>query len=186
MIGYLKGEILNKGVDTLLVGVGGVGYKVFFAKNSINDIEIGKQKEIYCYHFIREDANELFGFDSPAELDIFEKLIQVSGVGPKVALSIVSALGREKILAAIAQNNPTVFKSVSGVGGKLAAKIVIELKSKLSGNQAIMPQDDETVEALVSLGYKKSEIMPLVSEIPPELIETNDKIRFVLKHISKK
>lgn len=186
MIGYLKGEILNKGVDTLLVGVGGVGYRVFFAKNSINDIEIGKQKEIYCYHFIREDANELFGFDSPAELDIFEKLIQVSGVGPKVALSIVSALGREKILAAITQNNPTVFKSVSGVGGKLAAKIVIELKSKLSGNQAIMPQDDETVEALVSLGYKKSEIMPLVSEIPPELIETNDKIRFVLKHISKK
>ena len=185
MIGYIKGKILLKREDSVLVEAGGVGYRVFLAKNVITEIASGEEKEFYCYHFVREDTNELFGFDSPAELDIFEKLILVPGVGPKLALAIVSTLGRDKILSAISQNNPTIFKSVSGVGGKLAAKIVIELKSKLSGGATIMPQDDETVDALVALGYKKNEIVPLLSQIPADIIDTNDKIKYALKLVSK-
>lgn len=186
MIGYLKGKILYKKNESIILEVGGVGYRVFMSKDIISTLELGLEKEIFCYHLVKEDANELFGFDSPAALDIFEKLIQVSGVGPKVGLAIVSALGRDKIMVAISQNNPTIFKTVSGVGGKLAAKIVIELKSKLSGGETIMPQDDETAEALVALGYKKSEILPYLTEIPSDLVTTNDKIRFVLKNISRK
>lgn len=186
MIGYLKGRVIYRRDDGILLEVGGVGYRVCISQQSATKFEVGTEAEVFCYHFVREDANELFGFDSPAQLDIFEKLIQVSGVGPKLGLAIVSSLGRERIFSAINQNNPTAFKAVSGVGGKLAAKIVIELKSKLSGGETIMPEDDETAEALVALGYKKSEILPYLTEIPADLVSTNDKIRFVLKHISKK
>jgi len=112
-------------------------------------------------------------------------LMQVSGVGPKVAMNIVCSLGREKIISAINQNNPAIFKSVSGVGGKLAAKIVIELKSRIGG-EILMPQEDETVDALLALGYKKQEILSCIGEIPPELVDVNEKIKFALKLLSKK
>ncbi len=186
MIGYIKGRVLFTKEDSVVIEAGGVGYKVFLPKETIQKTTAGDEKEVYCYHFIREDANERFGFDSPAALDIFEKLLFVSGVGPKAALQIVSTLGRDKILSAIARNNPTIFKSVSGVGGKLAAKIVIELKSKFTKGETIMPQDDETVDALLALGYKKAEILPLLGQIPPDVIDTNEKIRYALKLISKK
>lgn len=184
MIGYIKGRLIYKKNENVLIETGGIGYRVFLSKSDVDQLSLDDQVEFYCFHHIREDTSELFGFKSSDDLEIFEKLMQVSGVGPKVALSIVSSLGREKIIGALGQNNPTVFQSVSGVGGKLAAKIVIELKSKISGGDILMPQSDETVEALVALGYKKQEIIPYVSQLPPELVSVNEKIRYILKLIS--
>lgn len=185
MINYIYGKVIFKKNDAIVVDVSGLGYKVFVCKSVIDQYVVGDQAEFFCFHHIREDASELFGFASNGDLEIFEKLMQVSGVGPKVAMNIVCSLGREKIIGAINQNNPAIFKSVSGVGGKLAAKIVIELKSRIGG-EVLMPQEDETVDALLALGYKKQEILSCIGEIPPELVDVNEKIKFALKLLSKK
>ncbi|OQA52554.1 MAG: Holliday junction ATP-dependent DNA helicase RuvA [candidate division WS2 bacterium ADurb.Bin280] len=185
MINYIRGKIILKRSDAVVIDVSGLGYKVFVSKSALDACAVGRESEFFCFQHIREETNDLFGFVCEGDLDIFERLMQVGGVGPKVAMNIVSSLGREKITGAISQNNPAIFKSVSGVGGKLAAKIVIELKSRI-GNEVLMPQEDETVDALLALGYKKQEIMSCIGEIPPEMTEINQKIKFALKLLSKK
>ena len=115
-------------------------------------------------------------------------LLGVSGVGPKAGLAIVANLGRNNILAAISQNDPSLFKTVPGIGAKVAAKIVLELKSKVEGGagEVLMPQDDETVEALVGLGYSKHEILPYLKEIPYDKKTVAEKVKYILKNVGRK
>lgn len=187
MIGYLKGKVIYKAVSYVVVEAGeGIGYRVNIFKNGLENIIKGEVAEFYIYNNIKEDANDLYGLNSPEELGIFELLLGVSGVGPKVALSICGSLGREKIISAIENSDTSVFKSISGVGAKVAAKIIVELKSKISGSSiGLLPQEDETVEALVSLGYKKQEIMPMMGSIPSDLKSVEQKIKFILSHVGK-
>lgn len=187
MIGYLKGKVIYKAVSYVVIEAGeGIGYRVNIFKNSLENLAKGEVAEFYIYNNIKEDANDLFGLNSPEELGIFELLLGVSGVGPKVALSICGSLGREKIISAIESSDTSVFRSISGVGAKVAAKIIVELKSKISGSSiGLLPQEDETVEALVSLGYKKQEIMPMMGSIPSELKSVEKKIKFILSHVGK-
>jgi Holliday junction DNA helicase RuvA len=184
MIGYLKGSIVSKRSNLVIIDVNGVGYKVFMPNCSK---AVNETIEVYIYQHIREDANDLYGFLITDELGVFELLIQVAGVGPKLGQTILQALGKNKILASIESNDANIFKTVSGVGSKVAAKIIVELKSKISGNsENLLPEEDETLEALVSLGYKKSEIMPYMQGIPQELTSVQEKIRFILSRVGKK
>ena len=131
--------------------------------------------------------SDLFGFADKESLDLFELLLTVSGVGPKVALLLVSALG-QNVLSAIAKNDISVFKAVPGVGAKLAAKIVVELRGKVVAGKAgefIMPEEDETVEALASLGYAKKDILPYLQEVPQSAVTVQDKVKYLLKRLSK-
>jgi len=184
MIAYLKGNIILRRSNFAVLETGGVGYKVF-VPDGFPATGLG---ELYTFHNIREDINDLYGFESPELLAVFEMLVSVNGVGPKVAMNLVSSLGTKAIFAGISNNDPSIFKSVPGVGAKVAAKIVVELKSKVTGSSSvdILPQEDETVEALLSLGYKKSEIYPIIQMIPADLIDVRQKIRFVLKNVGKK
>jgi Holliday junction DNA helicase RuvA len=184
MIGYLKGTIVDKRSNFIIIDVNGVGYKVYLPNcpKSLNE-----SVELYIHQHIREDANDLYGFLTSSELEVFELLIQVAGVGPKLGQTILQTLGKNKILGSIEQNDAGVFKTVSGVGSKVAAKIIVELKSKISGSSDnLLPEEDETLEALVSLGYKKSEIMPYMQGIPQELTSVQEKIRFILSRVGKK
>jgi len=188
MIAYLKGKVVIINAGMVILDVSGVGYKI-----SVNDKVVtkpGDQLELFIYNHIREDANDLYGFNSYDELILFEKLITVNGVGPKVGLSIMSVSDPNKIVSAIIEENIAFFQSVPGIGKKVAAKIILELKSKLSGMQTgslveKMQDSSDLIDALSSLGYKGNEISKIISEIPAELIDIEQKIRWCLKNISK-
>ena len=185
MIGYIKGKVVYKGLNYITVDTGGIGYKVFVA----DEIKNKKSVELFVYHFVREDADDLFGFEKALDLEIFEMLITVSGVGPKMAMAIVTGLGRDKIISAISKSDPTVFRTVSGVGAKVAAKIIVELKSKISSGdfgEGLFGEENETVEALLALGMKKNEIMPALREMPDNIVSVQDKVKYVLKNVGKK
>jgi len=186
MIAYIKGKIQGKSSNYLIVVVNSIGYKI--NTWSCPQGEVGQEAEFYCFHYIREDTNELYGFERQEDLELFEQLLSVSGVGPKVAQSIIVSLGRDKIVAAIIQNDINLFKSVSGVGTKVAAKIIVELKNKLSKDEIDLGsfENDETVDALLALGLKKSEILPALKSIPHEMDDLQTRIKYVLKNVSKK
>lgn len=185
MIGYIKGKIIHRGINYIIVDTGAVGYKIFVP----DSLKTKKEVALFTYHQVREDASDLFGFESAQDLEIFEMLLSVSGVGPKVAMAIVTALGRDKIISAITKGETTVFKSISGIGTKVAAKIIVELRSKISKGDFgddFLAEDDETIEALASLGLKKSEIMPVLRELPDNIKSVQDKVKFVLKNVGRK
>lgn len=182
MIAYVKGKIGAKGKGYLILLAGPVGYKI--NTGNFPKGEVGKEAEFFCYQYVREDTNELFGFEKFEELELFELLITVNGVGPKVAQSILMNLGQQKVISAIATNDVNLFKSVSGVGSKVAAKIIVELKNKLSSGEINLGdlENDETVDALLALGLKKSEILPALKNIPPEIKDVQGRVKYVLKH----
>ena len=184
MLAYLKGQVVRRGSNFVVVDTGGVGYKVYIPAPLLGK----KELTLFCFHQVREDASDLYGFETAEELEIFEMLLSVSGVGPKAALTLVSALGKNKIISAISSSDTTAFKSIPGIGNKVAAKIIVELKSKvMSGDTgSLLPEDDETVEALVGLGYRKQEILPHLRAIPQDLVSVQDKVKFLLREIGKK
>jgi len=187
MIGYIKGRVVYLAASYLIVDTGGVGYKVNVSMQDLRNVD--DPVEFYIYHNIREDASDLFGFSESDNLEIFELLLSVSGVGPKAAMSIVSSLGKERVIKAIVDTDQNLFKTIPGIGAKVAAKIIVELKNKVSKGEigvSFLDQSDETVDALIALGLKKQEILPILKDIPAELINTQDKVKFVLKHVKNK
>ncbi|PIT97431.1 Holliday junction branch migration protein RuvA [Candidatus Berkelbacteria bacterium CG10_big_fil_rev_8_21_14_0_10_41_12] len=184
MIAYLKGKIILRRANFLIVEVGSVGYKVF----TKNPFEIKDNIGLYIHHYLRENISSLYGFASATELDTFEKLLCVSGVGPKAALSIIASLSPEEIAEAVDGSNMMAFKAIAGIGAKVAAKIVVELKGKISLSDLdfdSISKDKEAVEALQALGYKQKEILPYLKNIPSNLNETKDIIRYLLKNVGK-
>jgi Holliday junction DNA helicase RuvA len=185
MIAYIKGKILAKSTNYLVLLAGdSIGYKI--NTGNFPRGEVGQEAEFFCFHYVREDLDELYGFESHGDLELFENLISVSGVGPKVAQTIMVSLGHEKIISAIVKNDLNLFKSVPGVGTKVAAKIIVELKSKLTKEKIDLDdfENDETVDALIALGLKKSEILPALKNIPAELTDIQDRIKYVLKNVA--
>lgn len=187
MIAFLSGKIvLDKGAFVILE-TGGVGYKV----NSPNFIgKEGETAKVFIHHHIREEAEDLYGFGTYEELELFERLISVNGVGPRVAMAIMAGQQESKISAAILTDNVSFFQAIPGIGKKVAAKIILDLKTKISsvgsGNiLANMGKADEVVEALESLGYKNTEIMKLVPQIPSNCQSSEDKIKWLIKNIKR-
>jgi Holliday junction DNA helicase RuvA len=147
-------------------------------------------KEFYIYNHIREDRNELYGFEAIKELQFFEVLISVNGVGPKMAMNILSHAKLEQLEKAIASNDTTLLTSVGGVGKKIATKIIIDLKNKIgqigeNDLDEIMEGGSELIDAAIALGYKKSEITPYISKMPHNLSNTGEKIKWLLKEMKK-
>lgn len=188
MIAYLKGNVILIQNNHIILEVSGVGYKV-----GINDkiaVKAGDPLELFVYNHIREDCNDLYGFLLYDELLLFEKLITVSGVGPKVGLLILNISDTNSISEAIIKENIAFFQAIPGIGKKVAAKIILELKSKLTGlqTQSIighMNDSNDLIEALMSLGYKGYEISRTVALIPQDVTGTENKIRWCLKHMKK-
>ncbi len=194
MIAYLKGKIKYQTPNWLILDVGGVGYKIYVKAQMsplsadprvAEKIKIGDEADFYIYHHIREDRNELYGFLTIEELNIFELLLEVNGVGPKMAMNILSGAAIEKIKNAIISGDAVFFTSISGVGKKLAGKIILELKNKLGdgGYDALQNTESysELIDAMISLGYKKHEIYKLISQLPDNLKTTQEKIKWMLK-----
>ncbi len=186
MIAYLSGKIILNKPGYVILDTGGVGYKV-----NVNNLDIGEKNnaELFIYEHIREDLNELYGFKSFDHLELFTKLISVNGVGPKVAMTILTVGEAGKISEAIVGGNISFFQAIPGIGKKVAAKIILELKSKiatLDSSSVInqMNENEEVFEALTTLGYKNSEISKMLSKSPSNLTP-EEKIKWCLKNITK-
>ncbi len=185
MIGYIKGRIIGKNEQSLLLENNGIGYKVFTTPQVLTR-EIGEEIELYTHLQVREDALTLYGFANASELSFFELLTTVSGVGPKMALSVLSAGDLELIKGAIVSQDAAVFTKVGGVGKKTAERIIVELKEKISGSVSLQGfgKSDDLLSALEQLGYSLREIKEALKGIDHSL-STEEKLKQALKLLSK-
>lgn len=184
MICYLKGRIIYKSDHFVILEAGGIGYQVFVPESFLLKCKIGEEKEIFTHEYLREDSRELYGFATTDELNLFWQLLDVSGVGPKLAHKIVSTYKLEKLRKAITDGDLTILSGISGVGKKTAQKIILELKGKLVEGK-FKPRDDEVIEALIRLGYRKQEAQEALEKIGEDIEGVENKIKAALKILGK-
>ncbi len=164
MIAFVDGTVVSISADSAVLQAGGVGYRVFCGPGTLSGLKEGQSARLWTHHLVREDQQALYGFATTEELGFFELLTTVTGVGPKVALAIVSSRPVADLQLAIFQGDEGVLTAVSGVGKKLAARIILELKEKVSAAGASAgaaglagSAESEVVAALQALGYTASE-----------------------------
>ena len=164
MIAFIEGRLQMLGPDSVVLEAGGVGYRIFCGPGTLVGLREGATVRLHTHHLVREDQQALYGFRTPEELGFFELLTTVTGVGPKVALAIVSSRPVADLQLAILQGDEGVLTSISGVGRKLAARVILELKEKVSAAGAVAgagglagSAESEVVAALQALGYSASE-----------------------------
>ncbi|PIR97309.1 MAG: Holliday junction branch migration protein RuvA [Candidatus Doudnabacteria bacterium CG10_big_fil_rev_8_21_14_0_10_41_10] len=187
MISYLKGSVLSKQANYATVETQGVGYKVFIPVSSLLELRLEQEIELYIRTYVREDQFSLYGFLSPKELELFELLISVSGVGPKVALAVLSGGTVEVITSAIGSGDPSIFTKVSGVGKKTAERIVVELKEKIGTGDLKSSKDlSESLDALVALGYSKLEAREVLKRISSKDLDSGSIIKEALRVLGKR
>lgn len=184
MIATLEGTVSENNVEQIVLDVGGVGYGVFVAGEDQGVLQPGSSAKLYIYEHIREASHDLFGFVQPASKKLFEQLLSVNGVGPKMALSILNLGNSKNVTGAIANQDADYIKQASGVGKKVADRIVLDLKDKvgIAGTFAGVPQstNDEAVQGLVALGYSLQDAQNALSEIDQKL-PTEQRIKQALK-----
>ena len=187
MIGKLKGKLVEVDKNVGLIETsGGVFYQVFLPTSLLSSIiNYPSSIEIYTYLQVRDDALVLFGFETKQQHDFFLLLLSVSGVGPKTAFTVISALKTEEIVRAVTSNEVDALTKVPGLGRKTAMKIILELSSKFKSEfdmkNMVLSDDDQTViSALVSLGYKSYDAKKIVSKLPKNLT-VEEKIKEALK-----
>lgn len=184
MIGYLKGTVIQQDLKFVILDVNGVGYKIY-TNTVLLDSKIQKILEFWTYLAVRENALDLYGFVSKEELNFFELLITVSGIGPKSAMGILSVASVENLRNAIISGDTSHLTKVSGVGKKNAEKIVVELKDKLGVmvDGVSVSGDVDVIEALKSLGYGEREAREALKKVT-DAKDTSDKIKKALKLLS--
>lgn len=184
MIAYIDGKITHKEVDHLVIEIGDIGYEVFLAMNDLDKVTINTKICLYIYEYIREDVHQLYGFTSIEAKQFFIKLLQVNGVGPKVAISILSAATLDKLQQAIHSGNADLFKVVSGVGHKTAQRIIVDLRGKLDQSSKGMEKDSAYL-ALMRLGYSSTIAAKAVADVAPDVTDEKERIRQALKEVAK-
>ncbi|HYX88187.1 MAG TPA: Holliday junction branch migration protein RuvA [Gaiellaceae bacterium] len=170
MISRLRGTPVARSGDRVVLDVGGVGYALSVTPTASRVAERGEEVTLETYLHVREDALQLYGFGEPAERELFEHLLAVSGVGPKVALAIVSGSPPAELRRAIALEDTARFEAIPGIGRKTAQRVVLELKEKL-GAAAVAPAPSRVGarDALVELGYSVVEAERALARVDPEL-----------------
>lgn len=190
MIGYLSGTVVSVNEKFMIIDTGGVGYKVFTTPNLLQQNTIGSVISLWIYTAVREDTLDLFGFDSESIQELFELLISISGIGPKSALGILSLADIGSLVYAIKNENIAYLTQVSGIGKKMAEKIILELKDKiekLSLQHEHVEADHlrDVVDALLAMGYHERSIRETLRGIDTEHTDTSRIIRESLLILSK-
>jgi Holliday junction DNA helicase RuvA len=189
MIAYLDGKVVLVRDGSVIINVGGVGYKVGVGPELVNKLHVGDKIQVYTYTQVREDILALYGFETLADLDLFELLISVSGIGPKAAMGILSAASVDKIRASIVNQDPTLLSSVSGVGKKTAEKVVIELKNKVGATGSLFDahgKAEDVYEALTQLGFKPNEARDAIASMPADCVGPENQLKYCLSNLNKK
>jgi len=194
MISTLQGKVTLTGQDWIILDVNGVGFRVFLPASRLEASGgPGDSITLYTHLHVREDILALYGFPTPEELRLFEMLITVSGIGPKLGLAFLSAMEADTLVSAIATGNSDLLTQIPGVGKKTANRLVLELKDKISANWATpqvsrMAQDSsDVITALVSLGYSVSEATRAVASLPADTgLSLEEKIRLALQYFGRR
>lgn len=190
MIVTLEGKIAEKTTDTVVLECNGVGYGLFVTFEDFGALESGSNAKLYVYEHIRENAHDLFGFRSPETKALFELLLSVNGVGPKMALSILSIANLSQVKQAIAAGDTKFISQAVGVGKRVAERVVVDLKDKVglvagedaTGFLATPAGDpnDEALQGLVALGYSVQDAAQALKDVDKNL-STEERIREALK-----
>lgn len=184
MISYLKGKVLEKTTNFLIVENQGIGYKVFVTPEALES-KVGEEVSFYTYFKVSDDGQALFGLPNFETLQFFEMLITVSGVGPKVALAILSSARVDAVKQAIASQDAGIFTRISGVGTKTAEKIIVELKNKMGVlTGTVGTSSGEVFDALIALGYSQKEVREVINKLDASA-STGDQIKQALKVLGK-
>lgn len=182
MISYIRGKVLEITAETAIVDVGGIGYEPYCSGGAFRKITVGEQVELYTYLQVKEDGVTLFAFGNPQEKQLFLKLTSVSGVGPKMGISILTGMTAQEVVEAIATADVKRLSAVKGMGKKTAEKIILELHGKISAAEVmnagadafekavqqtaqvnkLSQEDDEAVSALMGLGFTRNESVQAV------------------------
>ncbi len=183
MIRLLRGQLVSQRGSATVIDVQGVGYEVFVPTRTV--LHVGRV-DLWIHHHFWQDGQALYGFEVGEELQIFEHLLTVPSVGPKLALAILSAAAPGEIRQAVETDNVGFFQALPGVGKKSAAKIIVELKGKLSGGEVVLPTGGSQLHAaLQSLGYSDNEVLPVLKRIPGELTDTEAQVSWALRELGK-
>lgn len=198
MIAYIRGKLEIKAKEYIVIEVNGIGYKIFMAENSIQELEKGKEIKIFTYMKVREDDISLYGFLNNEELVTFELLISVGGVGAKSAITILSNISPSKFALAVITNDVNTLKKLPGIGPKTAQRIILELKDKMKSESAIEENSEEiksaikldskaedAIEALNVLGYMRKDIEKVLINIDTKELSVEEVIKQGLKYLGK-
>ncbi|MBL0144045.1 MAG: Holliday junction branch migration protein RuvA [Betaproteobacteria bacterium] len=189
MIGRIAGTLVEKNPPQVVVLASGVGYEIDVPMSTFYNLpKTGEAVELLTHLVVREDAHLLFGFLTAGERTAFRQLLKVSGVGPKVALSVLSGLSVDDLAAAVASDDAARLTRVPGIGKKTAERLVLELRDKLPSTlpaaKASAPHASDVLNALLSLGYNAREASIAIRDLPPDLTLA-DSIRQALKVLAK-
>lgn len=192
MISRISGNVIEIHEKYAIIDVYGVGYKVYAGPETLATMTEDAIGTVYTHLAVREDALDLYGFQSGEELDFFEMLLSVSGIGPKSALGILAMATLDTLKQAIGTGDTGYLTKVSGIGRKTAEKIVLELRDKMRAHvgtkesSGTLRAESDVVEALKSLGYTHSDARDALKEVPADIAGTNARIKEALKILGQK
>jgi Holliday junction DNA helicase RuvA len=195
MLSYLSGKILNKGGSFVIVEVNNIGYKVIVNEQLYSGLAVGEEAVFYVHQYVRENALDLYGFETFEKLGLFELLLSISGIGPKSALNAVYVAPVDEFKQTIARGDPSLLTKVSGVGKKTAERAVLDLSGKIGD---VLPAeggqgqgrgsgawDNDEVEALMGLGYSRQQAMDALRKTGKDITDSGERIREALKILGK-
>lgn len=185
MIGSISGEIILKNEKFIILEAGGVGYRIYLFREISQNI--GEYLRVFTYLVVKDDALDLYGFQDVESLEIFELLLKVSGIGPKTAMTICSSSPRESIVYLISKGESEKLSKTAGVSKKVAEKIVLELKDKMShlaSDDSWTEEGGDIIDILISFGYKESAVRSIIKMIPKEK-DIKEQIKIGLSLLSK-
>ena len=188
MISKITGQVIHKADKFIVIETNNIGYKVFGTAELLNLAKAEAELKVWTYLAVRENALDLYGFADKKELDFFELLITISGVGPKTALGILNVASVDSLRQAISTGETAHLTKVSGLGKKMADKIVLELKGKLGSYEEVSfghKEEIDALEALKSLGYSHKEAREALQEIGKTITTTSGRVKAALKHLGK-
>ena len=199
MYAYIKGTLEEKAKDSIVIETAGIGYKIYISEKTMMTLgELGEKIKIYTHYHVREDNISLYGFTSNEELKMFELLLQVSGIGAKTAITMLSNITPSQFALAVISNDIKELVKIPGIGKKTAARMILELKDKLKVENAIEEKSEtkseeisnveainEATQALQILGYNKAEIKRVFEKIQLKNVSTEEIIKSALKNLAR-
>ena len=194
MIASLQGKLESLGSDWAVINVGGIGFQVYMPTSTLSTLgTIGEEVKLYTHLYLREDNATLYGFASAEELGLFQTLISVSGLGPRLGLAMLSAMNVEQLSMAIATGSTDMLTVVPGVGKKMANRLILELKEKIGAAWIAAPaaqfaqENSDVLAALNALGYSVTEASRAVASLPPSSeLSLEEKIKLALQYFGGK
>lgn len=190
MLYFLEGVLVKKSEKFIVVENQGFGFRIFVSRETLERLpKVGEKVKIFLYFYLREEAVELYGFLNESELEFFELLNSVAGIGPKSALALIGSNSLDNLKSAIIAGKTEVLTRTPGIGRKTAERIILELKSKLEVSEEGLERlesDLELENALLDLGYSKEVIRRVIKKIPQEIGDFNKRLKEALKLLGEK